>query len=120
MKTTLRTLLAFSTLALSFAAVPAFAGDSEPLRVTVPFAFKAGKTMLPAGDYTISNEDSRVVMIKGSAGSAIVLTIANTDADGTKPGLSFDKDESGYCLRSIQAWGKGTSTLLSTGDASGK
>ena len=118
MKTTLRTLLAFSTLAVPFASMPVLAGDSEPLHVSIPFSFRAGNTRLPPGDYTISNEDSRVVTIKGVGGNAIVLAIAGSDADVTKNGLSFDKEASGYCLKSVHAWGKSTSTLVAgTGNA---
>ena len=113
MKPTLRTLLAFSALAVPFASLPARASDSEPIHVSVPFSFRAGKTLLPAGDYTVSNEDSRVVMIKGVGGNAIILAITNSDSDVTKNGLSFDKEASGYCLKSVHAWGKGTATLVS-------
>lgn len=111
MKNTLRTLLAFSTLAVAGTALPAWAGDSDPMHVSVPFAFRAGKTMLPAGDYTVSSDDSRVVMIRGTGGNAILLALSNTDADTTKSGVSFERDAGGYCLRSVHSWGKGTTIL---------
>ena len=107
MKNTLRALLAFTTIAVFGAAVPAFASDSEPLHVSVPFAFKAGKTTLPAGDYTVYSEGSRIIMIKGARGSAMLLGSANVDAPADKSGVSFEKDASGYCLRSVFSLGKG-------------
>ncbi|HXJ41671.1 MAG TPA: hypothetical protein VNH18_20515 [Bryobacteraceae bacterium] len=112
MKNTLRTLLAFSILAVSGAAVPAWAADGEPMHVTVPFSFRAGRTILPAGDYTVSNDDSGIVMIKGSGGSAILLAISNTDAEARKSGVSFERAANGYCLKSVHGWGKGTSAVV--------
>lgn len=112
MKNTLRTLLAFTSIAFIGTAVPAFASDSEPLHVSVPFAFKAGKTMLPAGDYTVSSDDSRVIMIKGNKGSAILLGSAGAEGTGEKSGVSFERDASGYCLKSVFSAGKTASTRV--------
>jgi len=114
MKNTLRALLAFTTITVFGAAVPAFAADSEPIHVSVPFAFKAGKTTLPAGDYTVYSDDSRIIMIKGAHGSAILLGSAGADVPTDKAGVSFEKDANGYCLKSIYSLGKGTAAILST------
>lgn len=106
MKNSLRALLAFTTFAVFTTAIPAFAIDSEPLHVSVPFAFKAGKTTLPAGDYTVYSDDSRVIMIKGSRGSAILLGTAGSETLGDRSGVSFEKNTTGYCLKSVYNMGK--------------
>lgn len=117
MKNTLRTLLASTSLAVfglvTFgAAVPAFASDNEPLHVTVPFAFRAGKTLLPAGEYFVYTEASNVIMIKGTRGSAILLSSPSSVAASDKVGISFDRDGDDYCLRSVHAWGKPVSSRI--------
>lgn len=117
MKTSFRALLALTTLAVTGAVSPAFASDGEPLHVTVPFAFKAGKTLLPAGDYTVYSDDSRVVIVKGAHGSAILLGSAGPDVAGDKSGVSFERDSTGYCLKSIHSYGKVSSTVLMEGHA---
>ena len=73
MNNKLRTLMAFSALSLSLAAMPAFGGELETLRVTVPFAFTAGKTNLPAGDYTVYESDAHLLTIRGEKGSVLIL-----------------------------------------------
>lgn len=110
MKTTLRALPAFTAISIFGAAVPAFAGDSEPLHVTVPFAFKAGSTTLPAGSYTVYSEGSHVIMIKGAGGNAIVLGQAGADVPTDKSGVSFEKDGADYCLKAVYSLGKGIDT----------
>ena len=112
MKNSLRALLAFTTLAVFGSAVPAFGSDSEPLHVSVPFAFKAGKTLLPAGDYSVYSDDSRVIMIKGTHGSAILLGSAGPEGPGDKSSVSFEHDGTGYCLKTVHSWGKMSSTRV--------
>ena len=113
MKNTFRALLASASIAVLFgAAIPAAASDSEPMHVSVPFAFKAGKTMLPAGDYAVYSADSNVIMIKGLGGNAILLGAPGADAVIDKAGISFERDGDNYCLKSVHAWGKTSSTRL--------
>jgi hypothetical protein len=112
MKKALRALFAFTTLAVFATLVPAFAADTEPMHVNVPFAFKAGKTTLPAGQYTVYSDESRVIMIKGTHGSAILLGTAGADSAGDKSGVSFERDATGYCLKTIHNWGKMSSTRV--------
>ncbi len=114
MKTTFRTFFASSLIALATfgGASSALASDTEPLHVSVPFSFRAGKTMLPAGDYSVYSENSNVIMIKGAQGSAIVLGLSSTEGVSDKAGVSFDRDAAGYCLRSVHVFGKTASTRI--------
>ena len=106
----LRTLVAFFAIATA-AAAPAFCSELEPLRVTVPFAFKAGVTSLPAGDYTVLTGNSHIVMIRGSHGSAILLATAGEGSDSDKSSLSFERSGKGYYLKAIRSVGHPASLL---------
>ncbi|HVW86422.1 MAG TPA: hypothetical protein VHB50_17170 [Bryobacteraceae bacterium] len=117
MNNKLRTLLAFSAISLSLAAVPAFGGELEPLKVTVPFAFTAGKTSLPAGSYTVHESDTHLLMIRGDHGSAIMLGHPGSDPDVEKSAVSFQHTNKGYFLRSVQAAGRAPSVVPVTAGA---
>ncbi len=113
MKNTLRTLLACSTIAFGLATA-ASAADVDAVRINVPFAFKAGKTTLPAGDYMVSEQGSNVVTLKGSHGSAILLGVPSDEADPTKTSLTFDHTDGGYVLKCVHGWGKSVSSAVLT------
>jgi hypothetical protein len=112
MNKTLRMSLAFSTIAFAGASLPAFAGEAGPMRVSVPFEFKAGKTSLPAGEYVVTEEDSGIILIKGSGGSAMLLGYSGSDADPDKATISFERNDKGYVLRSVHPWGRISSSVL--------
>ena len=103
----LQTLVAFS--AISFVALPAWGGEIEPLHVTVPFAFTAGKATLPAGQYTVSESDSHVFTIRGAKTSTLVLGAAGTDTGDEGNSLSFHHTDKGYALTLIRAAGHAAS-----------
>jgi hypothetical protein len=108
----LRSILAVSALAVTAAAVPMFAGETDSLHISVPFAFKAGKTSLPAGDYVVLEQSSGVIMIKGNGGSAMLLSLSGSEASSDKAGVSFARSEQGYVLKSVHSWGKISSSIL--------
>jgi hypothetical protein len=112
MKNTLRALFAFSAIAVTGAALPAFAANTDPLHVTVPFAFKAGKTSLPAGEYVVSGEESGLIIIKGSKGSVMVLGVNGGENNIEKAGVSFERNDKGYVLKSVHGWGRITSSIV--------
>jgi hypothetical protein len=43
------------------------------LRATIPFAFRAGETMMPAGEYTIRHSASTLVLHKEGGGPSVLL-----------------------------------------------
>ena len=117
MNNKLRTLLAFSAIGMSLgAALPAFCSDLDPIHVSVPFAFVAGKTNLPAGDYTVYEENTHVIMLKGNHGSAILLG-APGEEDRDKAGLSFQHTDKGYFLKAVHTLGRPSSLLPLAGPA---
>ena len=105
-------ILAVSSLAVTAAVMPAFGADTDSMHISVPFAFKAGKTSLPAGDYVIVGENSGIIMIKGNGGNAILLSSSGPDLTYDKAGVSFTRGEQGYVLTSVHAWGKISSSIL--------
>jgi len=107
----LRTLTAFSALSLSLAAVPAFGGELESLHVTVPFAFTAGKTSLPAGEYTVSENDAHLLTIRGEKGSILILGTPGTEAEEDKYALSFQHTDKGYALTAVHSADKAASLV---------
>jgi len=89
-------------MAVLLAAVPARA---QELRATMPFAFSVGKTMLPAGSYTIDEaSDPELLALRAADGkaAAFVATIADrpTDMPAT-PELVFVRVGGTYRLESI-------------------
>jgi hypothetical protein len=106
----LRTLLAFSAIGMSFAALPAFGG--EALKVTVPFAFQAGKTAMPAGEYTVYENEAHLVLIRGTKASVMVLGTAGSESQSGHSALGFQRtSKGGFLLRSVQAAGQPSSLL---------
>src|ERR1700746_1056955 len=105
MNTKLRTLIASSTLGLSMAALPALAGELEPLRVSVPFAITAGKANFPAGDYTVYENDAHLLTIRGVK-TAMILGTPGADVEEDHKTLSFEHTEKGYTLKAVRASGK--------------
>jgi len=106
MNSKLRTLIASSILGLSMAALPALAGELEPLRVSVPFAFTAGKANFPAGDYTVYENDAHLLTIRGMKATALILGTPGSDVEEDRNALSFERTEKGYTLKAVRAAGK--------------
>src|SRR5580704_10649139 len=100
----LTTLLAFSAIGMSLAAMPAFGGDLTPLHVNVPFAFTAGKTAMPAGEYTVVETDTHLVTIRGAKSAVMVLASAGNESDETNA-LGFERTSKGFSLRTVRAAG---------------
>jgi hypothetical protein len=110
----LKTLTAFSAIGMSIAALaatPAFGSEFESLHVTVPFSFTAGKTVMPAGEYTVYENESHLVMIRGDKGSVLLLGAPGTEQQDEKSSLSFDRTSKGFELRSIHSAGRPDSVI---------
>ena len=107
----LTTLLAFSAVGMSLAALPAFGSDLTPLHVTVPFAFTAGKTAMPAGQYTVYESDTHVITIRGAKSAIMVLSSPGTESDNEPNALGFERSGNGFALRTVRATGRPSSIL---------
>jgi hypothetical protein len=114
MKNTLRTLSAFSLIALAAAAIPASAASYDALHVSVPFSFKAGNMTMPAGEYTVSETSPHVLLIRGRSMSAFLPGNAGAVVNSGSPGLSFIPDGSGYTLKMVHVPGEAATVLAPT------
>ncbi len=61
-----------------------FAGDPR-VTINIPFAFQAGKTALPAGEYDIDKIMPHVVRVVSTDGSLACLIVSNAVANPTGP-----------------------------------
>ena len=92
------------TLAFAAFAVSALALEVNELEVKVPFAFKAGGSLLPAGTYRVSKAGSGFLLIQGekrgvflSAGDVAV----DIDSTAARTLLKFDRAGDTYVLHSV-------------------
>ena len=90
--------------------------NDQQLRFHIPFAFNAGNSVLPAGDYRVAivnpSSDHSVLRITSSDGKSTTM-IRTTDVEGwaaTKAKMSFRHYDDRYFL--AQVWMAGESTGL--------
>ncbi len=105
-----RILVLASLLVLcSFAATQA-ARAQEPLSVNIPFAFAAGETTLPAGEYRVQKMDGNgaVLLIRCTEPKASILVVTNSTGGGKQQEQSklvFHRYGNHYFLS--QVWNAG-------------
>jgi len=112
----MRAVLMSSVLgAMVFTAAVAQAGPTTRQEVKVPFAFTINGQQMPAGTYSVRQDDAQpsALLIKGEHSSAFVLTapVANGSAQ-QDTSLVFEKDGNSYRLSEV--WdndGDGVSVL---------
>ncbi|HVW07042.1 MAG TPA: hypothetical protein VHC90_00580 [Bryobacteraceae bacterium] len=94
MKKAIYTLITFAAFAAS-----AFAMQ-EALAVKVPFAFKAGTTTLPAGDYRITEASPGVLLIRGEKTAVFVprAVLFGDPAETGKARVTFTRTGDHYVL----------------------
>ena len=83
-------------------------GQTMDMRATIPFTFRAGETVMPAGDYIIRHREHQLVLHKEGGGPSIIL-LTNAASRLTPPPesrLSFNRYGERYFLSS--AWSQGT------------
>lgn len=106
-----------NTLKLSFlsaafftlTATSAFAQPAGRVSVKVPFEFTVGSVALPAGDYTLQEDQAGIVTIasRNTLKSVMVLTSADAAATGAdQPRLHFDRVNGVYNLTQIEIVGE--------------
>jgi hypothetical protein len=98
-------------LALAFMAAPQVVRAQDRLLVNVPFAFTAGKTMLPAGEYVVAQlpMSAQTLAIKRADGSAQIYVpslVAEARAPQTESKLIFHRYGNSYFLSQIWVAGE--------------
>ena len=98
MKKHIYTVIAFAVFAAS-----ALANQATELDVKVPFAFKAGASVLPAGTYKVTSVATGLILLRGDKGGVFVPKDAVVvDLDTGKPTLKFNRAGDSYVLRAVQ------------------
>ena len=100
MKKTIFTITAFAVFAAS-----AFANQAAELDVKVPFAFKAGTSVLPAGTYRVTEASSGYILIRGDKGAAFVTkgaVLLDVDESG-KTSFTFNRAGDKFILQSVHS-----------------
>jgi len=100
----------FMLVFLSFAlagAVRAQAQDTDAVRANVPFAFKVGHTLLPAGDYEVRFDDIEepgVLKVRsedGHQGALVLVDKTDPPKGSDHPRLLFAKEDGTYVLTEV-------------------
>ncbi len=102
---------AMLVLAVAAFAIPASAQDTK-FDVHVPFGFKAGKVDMPAGDYRIQRQSSRVIYIRNvDTSESVILQTQPLDYDATSANsaLVFNRYDGSYFLAQVRSF-DGTQT----------
>ena len=92
-----------------------FAAQAQSViaRAKVPFEFAAGRTMLPAGEYTIESPLSGVVLLHSDSGSSVMLFTTDSSAPVTTaaPRLVFERSDGMAHLTGIEWPGASTRVI---------
>lgn len=99
-------------LALAFLAAAQFVRAQEPLVAHIPFAFVAGNTSLPAGEYRVQKVSDRspALLIRCTEGSPAIMVMtraASVNAPQQNSKLVFRRYGNRYFL--VQVWSAGSS-----------
>ena len=98
-------------LALAFLAAAQFVRAQEPVQASIPFAFTAGDTALPAGEYRVEKvrDGSSILLIRCTEGKPAIMVAtlpAATSEPQEKTKLIFHRYGNRYFL--AQVWSAGS------------
>jgi hypothetical protein len=91
----------YSVIAFAVFATSAWASPATDIDVKVPFAFKAGASTLPAGNYRVTEANSGYLLIRGEKGGVFVprnAFVLDTDESG-KTSMKFNRSGDKYVLQ---------------------
>ena len=89
--------------------------ESALLQVNVPFAFMAGTTPMPAGNYTIEEPTMHgVLLLRGSQpnSTALVLAVNAGPSTTTRAGVTFSRRGGDVVLSTVSVPGGSSYSLL--------
>jgi hypothetical protein len=78
------------------------------VRATIPFAFRAGEAVMPAGDYTFRHRDNTLMLHKEGGGPSVILltNVALRSKPSPNSRANFSRYGERYFLSSV--WSQGT------------
>jgi hypothetical protein len=101
-RTNLSFLKTFALTALLAAAPGLFASETGVATVSVPFAFRAGNTTLPAGVYKITKSEQSVIFLRNGAKTVALLSVGSATAAPSGSNLvRFEKIEGETILKEV-------------------
>jgi len=122
MKKHILPILAIVGIAVMLVANPASADSGTELRASIPFDFTVGKTLMPAGQYTVRTDHigSGVLCIEARDGGRPVMIMTNTAYAAhskNESSLVFQRYGNQYFLNEIVSSASGLSVELPTSKA---
>ena len=94
------TALALFSIA-GFVSIGQAMAQDHAVQATIPFEFRAGNKVLPAGTYTIATGTDNLIVITNDDQPAVVTVALRDGRDSRKQELVFDKYGDRYFLREI-------------------
>jgi hypothetical protein len=87
------------------------------VEVKIPFAFLVHRQLLPAGEYVVEQTSTDILLIHGEHGTrGAAYVLARPDSDlremGSRPQLTFTKDENAWRLASVEEPGTGENMVI--------
>ena len=77
---------------------------ADSIHVNIPFAFVVAGKLFPAGQYTVQESDSGIILVQGEGKSAIALTLpGNPVKAGSLPALRFTGSNGREYLASVDS-----------------
>jgi hypothetical protein len=105
------TALALFSIA-GFVSIGQAMAQDHAVQATIPFEFRAGNKVLPAGTYTIATGTDNLIVITNHDQPAVVTVALRDGRDSRKQELVFDKYGDRYFLREILCRSAGMSLEL--------
>jgi len=105
------TALALFSIA-GFVSIGQAMAQDHAVQATIPFEFRAGNKVLPAGTYTIATGTDNLSVITNHDQPAVVTVALRDGRDSRKQELVFDKYGDRYFLREILCQSAGMSLEL--------
>ena len=92
-------------ISLGIASIGVLQAQDLTAKVSVPFAFRAGQTTFPAGEYDVVRENGAgLVLIQGRHGSALLIAEPELTGDASAiPGMTFSRTAKGNVLTEIHS-----------------
>ena len=75
---------------------------AETIHGTIPFSFVVGSKVFPAGDYTVKETESGVIVVQGEGTAAMALSIPASMKAGDAPLLRFTPSNGRQYLVSVE------------------
>jgi len=89
------------TLLLGSLTAGSVCAHAETVAIHVPFAFTVGVKTMPAGEYTLDSALPGVLLVRGAAGTSVVMVAVSSDSVANKPSANFDRQDGKSALARV-------------------